>query len=129
MYTFNKKERLKNRKNITFLFEKGYSFFIYPFKVYYLFNQAEENLDHAAVLFSVGKKQFKHAVDRNRVKRLCRETYRLNKSILIEKLKEKKISMEVAFVYVGKTEPDFHELEFKMQKILAHLAELEKNST
>jgi len=124
MYTFTKKERLNSKKNIARLFEEGSSFFSYPFKVYYHFEKAKENTPNAVVLFSIGKKQFKKAVDRNRVKRLCRETYRINKTLLVEPLKEKQIQVEVAFVYVGKTIPDYLDLQTKMQKALSLLAEL-----
>lgn len=122
MYTFSKKERLNSKINIHRLFERGESFFSYPFKVYYHFDSADANKAPAAVLFSVGKKQFKLAVDRNRVKRLCRESYRLNKQELINSLQTKETRLEVAFIYVGKSLPDFHDLESKMKKILIQLA-------
>lgn len=125
MHTFTKKERLNSKKNIARLFEQGHSFFSYPFKVYYHFEEAKENVPNAAVLFSVGKKQFKSAVDRNRVKRLCRESYRLNKGRLTKELIEKQLQVEVAFVYVGKTLPEYKELEAKMQKALKQLVGLE----
>ncbi|MDA3904685.1 MAG: ribonuclease P protein component [Bacteroidales bacterium] len=127
MYTFTKKERLNSKKNISSLFETGTSFFSYPFKVYYHFIEIDDNKSISAVLFSVGKKQFKLAIDRNRVKRLCREAYRLNKSLLIDKLIEKKINIDIAFVYVGKTIPEFKDLEAKMQKVLLQLSAIEQN--
>lgn len=122
MHTFNKKERLNSKISIHRLFKKGTSFFSYPYKIYYHFENTEEQASTVAVLFSVGKKQFKLAVERNRVKRLCREAYRLNKSILLEAFEEKNVRVEIAFVYVGKTLPEFHDLEVKMQKILQQLA-------
>lgn len=126
MYTFSKKERLNSKKNIARLFESGSTFFTYPFKVYYHFDTVVDNTSAASVLFSIGKKQFKKAVDRNRVKRLCREVYRLNKYILLDKLEEKNSRLEIAFIYVGKTIPDFPELQAKMQKILGQLAVVEQ---
>ena len=122
MYTFSKKERLNSKISIHQLFEQGLSLFSYPFKVYYRFENSEEKTTTTAVLFSVGKKQFKLAVDRNRVKRLCREAYRLNKSILLGNTEQENKKAEVAFVYVGKTIPEFHDLEVRMQKILKQLA-------
>jgi len=126
MYTFSKKERLNSKKNIHQLFESGSTFFTYPFKVYYHFDEVADDSSPAAVLFSVGKKQFKNAVDRNKVKRLCREVYRLNKHILLDKLEEKKSNLQIAFIFVGKTIPDFLDLQTKMQKVLNQLAAVEK---
>ncbi len=122
MYTFSKKERLNSKISIRQLFENGSSFFSYPFKVYYRFDDMVESKPASSILFSIGKKQFKLAVDRNRVKRLCREAYRLNKPVLLETLEKKHLRVEFAFVYVGKTLPDFHDLEAKMQKALQQLA-------
>lgn len=121
MYTFPKKERLSSKKNIHPLFESGSTFFSHPFKIYYRFSDVEERKACAAVLFSVGKKQFKHAVDRNRIKRICKESYRLNKNLLTEKLKEESLQIDIAFVFVAKSIPDYHDLEFKMQKTINQL--------
>ena len=126
MYTFSKKERLNSKISIHRLFEKGSSFFTYPFKVYYNVQPAEKTKPTSSVLFSIGKKQFKLAVDRNRVKRVCREAYRLNKAVLIDALEEKRLRVEVAFVYVGKTLPEFYDLELKMKKALLQLAATEQ---
>lgn len=126
MHTFSKKERLNSKISIRRLFEHGSSFFSYPFKVYYNVQPAEETKPTSSVLFSIGKKQFKLAVDRNRVKRLCREAYRLNKAGLVEALDAKQFSIEVAFVYVGKTLPEFYDLELKLKKALLQLAAAEQ---
>ncbi len=126
MFTFTKKERLNSKKDIRWLFESGSSLFSYPFKVYYHFVDKKENTPPVAVLFSIGKKQFKKAVDRNRVKRLCRETYRLNKYLLLDKLDEKQNRLNIAFVYIGKTIPEFKDLNAKMRKVLIQLAAIDK---
>lgn len=122
MNTFKKKERLNSKKNIQRLFEQGDNFFSYPFKVYFYLYRDEVKNYEASVLFSIGKKQFKHAVDRNRIKRMCRESYRLNKTLLNSKLEETQNSMEVAFVYIAKTNPEYDDLQKKMKKILLRLA-------
>ena len=121
MYTFPKKERLSSKKDIHPLFESGSTFFSHPFKIYYHFYDAEEGKPCAAVLFSVGKKQFKLAVDRNRIKRICKEAYRLNKDVLTDKLKEEILKIDVAFVFVAKSIPDYQDLEPKMQKAINQL--------
>jgi len=76
----------------------------------------------AQVLFSVSKKRFKRAVDRNRIKRISREVYRLNKQAhLYDQLNagEKKIIISLA--YIGKELPEFQFAEKKMLKLLKKL--------
>lgn len=60
------------------------------------------------MMVSVGKKRFKRAVKRNRVKRLVREAWRLNKHAVEAALAESAEvgSLHVAFVFVGKELPD-----------------------
>src|SRR5687768_12501371 len=79
--TFGKVERLKKEKSIQELFEKGSSFYLFPFKVFFLVNADQQHPTHQ-LLFSVSKKNFKRAVDRNLIKRRMREAYRLQKSTL-----------------------------------------------
>ena len=77
-YTFGKAERLSRKKWIQELFDKGSSFNFYPYRILSLPHpdpEAESN----QVIFSVSKRLFKSAVDRNKVKRRMREAYRHNK--------------------------------------------------
>lgn len=77
--TFRKSERLCSKKVIDALFAGGNkSFSAFPLRVVYM----ERPEPVSQVLVSVSKRHFKHAVDRNRVKRQIREAYRLNKDIL-----------------------------------------------
>ena len=78
MYTFKKEERLCNKKLIDELFHNGSSFLCYPFKVSWLLVDEPAQFP-AQVLFSVSKKRYKRAVDRNLIKRRMREAYRLHK--------------------------------------------------
>lgn len=94
-FTFKKEERLSGEKKIQELFEKGSSFYSYPFKVIYLLN-SDQSCPHQ-VLISVPKRNFKKAVDRNTVKRRFRETYRLSKHQLSQ---EKK--WLIAYIYTAK---------------------------
>ena len=57
--------------------------------------------------FGASSRNFKKAVDRNRIKRLSREAYRLQKQPLLDRLKEKGLSMAVFFIYTGKDLPDY----------------------
>jgi len=78
-FTLKKSERLSQKKLIQELFDKGSSFYLYPFKVFFLLNERPTH----QMMASVPKSIFKRAVDRNTVKRRIREGYRLNKAKLV----------------------------------------------
>jgi len=115
---FGKAERLHSRKLIERLFKEGDFFFKYPFKVFY-FETEKEKIAPVGILISVSKKNFKKAVDRNKIKRLIRESYRKNKSILYESdhLKKDK-SLLIGLIYTAKTILPFKVLEKKIILIL-----------
>lgn len=102
--TFNSEEKLKSKKIIDQLFKEGKSVSANGFTLVYLI-QPLTSFYPAQAGFSVPKKFFKHAVDRNRVKRLMREVYRLNKISLYEKLVGRKQQMAIMFIYKGKELP------------------------
>lgn len=125
-FTLHKDERLKSRKQIELLFKQGKSFAFTPFRVYYKINEEVEATNQKLVAFGVGvsSRNFKKAVDRNRVKRLTREAYRLQKIILTEIVNERKIKLNVFFIYTGKELPDFAEVKVKVEQALKKLAKL-----
>lgn len=102
-YTFRKTERLCRKKIIEKLFREGASFFIYPFKVYWLETVLPGDA-RAQVLITAGRKSFRKAVERNRAKRLIREAYRQNKHLFFEHLKDKEGQYAVAIILTG-TQP------------------------
>jgi ribonuclease P protein component len=112
-FTLGKNERLKSRKSIEQLFSEGKKIVVAPFRVLYLLTQSA---DKASLLFSVGvsAKNFKKAVDRNRVKRLTREAYRLQKNDLQKKTEAKSIQLNVFFIYTGKELPEYDEVYKKV---------------
>lgn len=109
------------------MFEKGEKFASYPF--FFVYNPIiENNQNPVKVLITVSKKKFKRAVDRNRIKRLCREAYRLNKSILKESFKEKTQGIHLAIHYIANTEKPVDLIMENMKKSLTQLShEIKKN--
>ena len=123
MYTFKKEERLCNKRLIDKLFHNGSSFLCYPFKASWLYN-TEPQPYPAQILFSVSKKRYKHAVDRNLIKRCMRESYRLHKQQNLYNLlhaADKTILLSVG--YIGKEIASYSVIEKKMLKLLEQLAE------
>ena len=120
--SFSKPEHLCGEKLITLLFTQGEAFIAYPLRVVYLIEPKKDN-STASVMVSVPKKRFKRAVKRNRLKRLMREAYRLNKQEILEKLNEKELQIHVAFNYVSDEIMDIAQIEKKMKVALQKLIE------
>lgn len=119
-FTFPKEERIFLQKEIDLLFSEGNSFMSYPLRVVYVEKKPESGAS-AAILLSVPKKKFKRAVKRNRIKRLIRESYRLNKIPFIESLVEKDKGLLIAFLFVGDGLPIYDEIEKSVKKALSLL--------
>jgi len=117
-FIFRKEERLRKEKDIQELFDKGSSFYLFPFKVFILSNEHAGYLAHQ-VLISVSKKNFKRAVDRNAIKRRIREAYRLQKQVLPDFPK-----LKTGFVYAHKEILDFDDIKKKMGQCLAKIPKM-----
>lgn len=111
-HTFGKDEKLCSKKIIEQLFNEGKSFLAYPLKVVFLPVKLPGNMP-VQVAFSVGKKLFKHAVDRNLIKRRMREAYRQNKDLLFAELDTQ---IALFYIQIGKEIPDFQTLEKSVLK-------------
>ena len=125
-YTLNKNERLCSKKLIERLFAGGNkSFPTFPLRIVYMPLAPEENIADASILISVPKKRFKHAVDRNRVKRQIREAYRHQKHILLEAFQasEQPKKMILAFIWLDNKLHTTEEVDYKVKKLLQHIAE------
>jgi ribonuclease P protein component len=121
-YTFNKAERISIQREIDRLFSHGNAFTSYPLRIVYL-QQKPFSGATVSVLFSAPKKKIKRAVKRNRVKRLIREAYRLNKSSLIRHCREKESGLLIAFLYIGNESCRWNEVEAAVRKSLEILIE------
>ncbi|MEN8856683.1 MAG: ribonuclease P protein component [Flavobacteriaceae bacterium] len=112
--TLGKQERLKSRKLIGKLFEEGTSIKIFPLRMVYLKSDPTSKFPIQAS-FSVPKRNFKKAVDRNQVKRLLREAYRLEKEILYNDLETPYVFM---ITFIDKKKPLFSDVQQKIRELL-----------
>jgi ribonuclease P protein component len=120
VFTLQKHERLKSRKVLEQLFRDGSSFFVHPFKVYYRTSGLPEEIKLQAG-FGVSSRLFKRSVDRNRIKRLMREAYRLQKIDLQQTITSSNNKLAVFFLYTAKDLPDFVLVKEKMKSALQKL--------
>ena len=116
--TYSKQEKLKSRKALEQLFDKGKSFSVFPIKVFYTVTD-----DTALVQAGVGvsSRIFKKAHDRNKVKRLLREVYRTQKQALYSSVASNQQQLNVFFLYIGKELPVHADLQIAMEKTLEKL--------
>ncbi|MEM8998624.1 MAG: ribonuclease P protein component [Bacteroidota bacterium] len=112
--SFPKNEKLKSKKVFEQLFKEGRQLKKYPLKLIYL-NVAHEEPVKVKVAVVAPKRSFKSAVTRNRIKRLLRESYRLNKPLIFNNIEGK---FAFVFLYLGKEEPHFKDVEEKMRVLL-----------
>lgn len=116
--TFGKPERLCSKKQIKELFNRGSSFYVYPFKVIYLPNSDQSNTN-SQILISVPKRNFKKAVDRNKIKRRVKEAYRLNKQHFTSIAEN---PLLIAYIYTAKESLDYQRIQEKLKDTLQRLS-------
>jgi len=112
--TLGKQERLKSKKLIEKLYAEGDSVKTFPLRLMYV-QTAHTSEFPCQVGVSVAKRNYKLAVDRNRLKRLMRETYRLQKQIVYNNLDKPYVFM---ISYIGREEIKYEDLYLKMEKLL-----------
>ena len=126
-HTLGKEERLCSRKLIDSLFKGGGSRAMsgFPLRMVYAVTERHEGEPAAQILVSVPKRCFKRAVKRNRIKRLVREAYRLNKHILADTLErhEPQMSATMAFIYTDSHLHDYATVEQRVRNLLTRLSE------
>ena len=121
-FTYPKHEKLKSKTTIDLLFSEGKSVSKYPLRLVYVEN-IEPNAELIKMGVSVSKKYFKKAVDRNYFKRVLRETYRLNKYLLIDHLEKPYAFM---FFYQSKERLSYQEIEEKTIQLFQKFNERQK---
>lgn len=120
-YSFPKQEKVNSLKIIEALYSKGnYSVLVFPFKVSMVF--VAEQQANCQALITVPKRNFKKAVDRNRIKRQIREIYRLNKHLLLNNIALQSKQIAISIAYIGKTDLDYKQAENSLQKVINLIA-------
>ena len=122
-FTFTKQEKLTGETVVTELFLNGASFIAYPVRVVWTVSKTEDS-PSLQVLMSVPKKKLKHAVDRNRVKRLLREAYRLQKNELTTLVVEHGLQVRMALVWIPTEVLDYVKVERKVLDALSKMQRL-----
>ena len=122
-FTFKKEERLCSRQLIDRLYAEGHRLMAFPYCVQWMTLESREPLSHPAtqVMIVAPKRKFHHAVDRNRVRRLTRECYRLRKHALYDFLQQHGLTLVFSMVYIHNEIMSYDQLGHKMDKLLAAL--------
>ncbi len=121
-FTYPKNEKLKSKNTIDLLFSEGKSVSKYPLRLVYV-PIVLENEEVIKMSVSVSKKYFKNAVDRNYYKRVLRETYRLNKHLLLDNLEKHYAFM---FFYQTKDRLSYQEINEKTIQLFEKFNNLSK---
>ncbi|MBO4645133.1 MAG: ribonuclease P protein component [Bacteroidales bacterium] len=128
--TFSKKERICSRLQIENLLQKRKKLFCYPFKCFYDFLPVDDENVVNQIVVSVPKRYFKHAVDRNRIKRLVREAYRHHHHrILDPQTLDKQARLQLLLLYVGTEILPYNLVENKIIEILERLCKVSQQGS
>ena len=119
--TFPKEERICSKLTIERLFDKQQKVSFYPYRCFYDFTPVTDEVKVNRILVVVPKRSFKHVVDRNRLKRLTREAYRLNHRQEFDSQLPEGIRADLILFYVGRELLPYNLIEDKIIEILHRL--------
>lgn len=135
-YTLGKDEKLRHKSLVDGVFKSGETVYDYPLRLTYRIlstedlesnfrNTVPDGIGSLQMLITVPKKKLRHAVDRVRMRRLIRETYRLNRPALKEAVagSPKVRTLSMAFIYLQGEKTDYAVIEKKMKRLLEELKE------
>jgi ribonuclease P protein component len=117
-FTFRKSDRLKGVKSVALLFGDGKSFFSHPFRVVWNYSGTHPGIPSRTGI-SVPKRVFKRAVDRNRIKRIFRESWRQRKKSLDHRISEHNKEIDIMFIYTGREIPSAGSMDSYLDKVIA----------
>lgn len=122
--SFSNSERLKNKRSLDLLFNNGISFRQNSIKVIFLKQGlTSKDIFPVELAVSIPKKIVRLSVKRNKIKRLIKEAYRINKHELYSHLAKKGVKISILFIFLGKEIPDFLLLKQTILKIIFRLKE------
>ncbi len=118
-FTFRKEERLCSKKLLDelFLSKQSVQFFQFPLKAFWLFTDSK-SIGPVQVVFPVSKRLFKRAHDRNRIRRMMRESFRLQKNDLYRQLAQQNLSGLLSISYIAKEKVEYQQIYHATNKLL-----------
>lgn len=117
-------ERLKREQHIDTLFRKGKAFSVFPLRFIYLYAPRGAELSPVRAGFSVSKKKCRNAVNRNRVRRLMRETWRTQKHALYQSILPDQ-QLHLFIIYTDVTLPEYEALKATMAQGIERLQKMQ----
>lgn len=120
MPTFPAAERIKSKKVLEELYQKGETINHFPFRLKFMRHNFEDEVK-VKITVSVPKRNVRKAVQRNRLKRQIKEAYRLNKSTLLSQFENEPKGLALFLIYTGKQDQEYALLESKLIELLKKL--------
>lgn len=120
-YSFKKSERLKSRKIIAGLFGSSFSFGRAPLRILWKVEKKSDEEVPCKLVIAVPKRRIKKAVQRNRIKRLIKEAYRMNKSEVCSFFNEKGLTCHLGILYISNEMPTFGTINAQLKKLIENI--------